>query len=223
MLSPAASLDLSTEAQRHQKRVKEEAEGEQHKPEVEVEDADNKVQTEEESKTGGEQLEKVDKKTETLAVTAVKEEGEVNPRQREINKEEKVEESLVRSQKEEEPQVKEMGIERANTRSYPSLYTTTSVNWCYLNYVKPNPTTQRDPRTSVYSSWSVSGHNPNLPGVSTKAALSLLCSKQKYSSETYTIATAPNPAKIKNPPASSSAPRMSEVKKTIKKLNLIKN
>ncbi|XP_057689544.1 transcription factor HIVEP3 isoform X1 [Corythoichthys intestinalis] len=210
MLSPAASLELSTEAQRHQKRVKEEADGEIHKSEVEVEDFDNKVHKEGDCKTGGEQLEDVGKKKEMLEVTPVKEEGELNQRHRELNKEEKLgEESVARNQKEKVPLEKK--TERANTHSYPSLHTSTSVIWCYLNYVKPNPTAQRDPRNSVYSTWSVSGHNPNLPGVSTKVALSLLCSKQKYSSETYTIATAPNPAKIENTPASSRTPRMSEV------------
>ncbi|XP_061675227.1 transcription factor HIVEP3 isoform X2 [Syngnathoides biaculeatus] len=211
MLSPAASLELSTEAQRHQKRVKEEAEGEPDKPEVEAENVDNKVPQEGESKPGGEQLEEVEKKKEIFKVTPVKEEGQLDPRQRE---EKQAEESTVGSKKEEEPPVREKGVERPNTRPHPSLHTSTSVNWCYLNYVKPNPTPQRDPRDSVYSTWNVSGHNPNLPGVSTKVSLSLLCSKQKYSSETYTVATAPNPAKIENPPASSSTPRMSEVHPT---------
>ncbi|XP_054636905.1 transcription factor HIVEP3 isoform X2 [Dunckerocampus dactyliophorus] len=200
MLSPAASLELSTEAQRHQKRVKEEEEGEQHKSGEDVEDVEGKLRRDGRSKAAGEQLEE---KKDMLEVTTVKEEG----KQREKKQ---GEESTGRSRKQEEPPVEEK-LERPNTRSYPSLHTFTSVNWCYLNYVKPNPTAQRDPNTSVYSTWSVSGHNPNLPGLSTKVALSLLCSKQKHCSETYTIAMAPNPAKIKNPPSSSSAPRVSEV------------
>ncbi|XP_077453711.1 transcription factor HIVEP3 isoform X3 [Stigmatopora argus] len=210
MLSPAASLELSTEAQRHQKRVKEEADGEQHKSEVEVEDLDPNVHKEGDCKTDGEQQEKVDKIKDLLEVTHVKQEGDRNQRHRELNKEKKEgEESIVRNQKEME--TPEKGTERSNTRSYPSLHTSTSVNWCYLNYVKPNPTAQGDPRNSVYSTWSVSGHNPNLPGLSTKVALSLLCSKQKCSSETYTISTAQMLAKIENTPASSRTPRISEV------------
>nr|XP_057939347.1 transcription factor HIVEP3 [Doryrhamphus excisus]XP_057939348.1 transcription factor HIVEP3 [Doryrhamphus excisus]XP_057939349.1 transcription factor HIVEP3 [Doryrhamphus excisus]XP_057939350.1 transcription factor HIVEP3 [Doryrhamphus excisus] len=196
MLSPAASLELSTEAQRHQKRVKEEEEGEQHKSGEDSDDVEGKGRRD----GGG----KAEEKKELLEVATVKEEGKKQEKKQ-------GEESTSRSQKQEEPPVEEKKLERPNTRSYPNLHTSTSVNWCYLNYVKPNPTAQRDPNTSVYSTWSVSGHNPNLPGLSTKVALSLLCSKQKHCSETYTIAMAPNPSKIKKPPSSSSAPRVSEV------------
>ncbi|XP_070299942.1 transcription factor HIVEP3 [Salvelinus sp. IW2-2015] len=101
--------------------------------------------------------------------------------------------------------------ERAKAPSYTSLHTTTSVSWCYLNYVKPNPSAQRESQTSVYTSWSVSMHNPNLPGLSTKLALSLLSSKQKHSSETYTMATALTPATGKVVSASSRKTYISEV------------
>jgi HIV type I enhancer-binding protein len=101
--------------------------------------------------------------------------------------------------------------ERVKAPLYPSLHTTTSVSWCYLNYVKPNPSAQREPQTSVYTSWSISVHNPNLPGLSTKLALSLLRSKQKHSSETYTMATALTPATSTVVPASSRKPHISEV------------
>ncbi|XP_061807839.1 transcription factor HIVEP3 isoform X2 [Nerophis lumbriciformis] len=208
MLSPAASLELSTEAQRHQKRVKEEEEGEQHKSAKEAENVEEKMHRGGGSKAAGKQLEEIESKKDLLETTTVKTEGKHK------REEKQVEESTGRSQKEEQHPVEEKKIERPNTRSYPSLHTSTSVNWCYLNYVKPNPTAQRDSSTSVYSTWSVSGHNPNLPGISTKVALSLLCSKQKHCSETYTIAMAPNPDKIKKPPSSSNAPRVSEVHPT---------
>ncbi|XP_071757701.2 transcription factor HIVEP3 [Centroberyx gerrardi] len=219
MLSPAASLELSTEAQRHQKRVKEEEEGEQHK--AGEEEVGEKVGEEEavSSKATGRKLEGEEPKR--VEVVTVKVEGEEEQAPRKHNREEEEEEA--KPKKEEAPVVEEgqrvgapqlQSPERPSTPSYSSLHTTTSVNWCYLNYVKPNPSAQRDPQTSVYSTWSVSVHNPNLPGLSTKVALSLLCSKQKHSSETYTMATAPTPAKSKLAPASSRTPRVSEVHAT---------
>ncbi|CAK6967522.1 transcription factor HIVEP3 isoform X1 [Scomber scombrus] len=218
MLSPAASLELSTEAQRHQKRVKEEEEGEQHKAGEEEEEVEEKVRDKDESKATGRKLEEGEKKLpERVEVTAVKVEGEQEQAQRKPNREKKEEEQESTgktSQKKEDVPVVEKGIEKPSTPLYPSLHTSTTVNWCYRNYVKPNPSPQRDPSTSVYSTWSVSAHNPNLPGLSTKVAMSLLCSKQKHSSETYTMAMAPIPAKSKLPPASSRTPRVSEVHAT---------
>ncbi|XP_023275530.1 transcription factor HIVEP3 [Seriola lalandi dorsalis] len=228
MLSPAASLELSTEAQRQQKRVKEEEEGEQHKAgeeeeeEEEEEDVEEKVREEEQSKDTGRKLEEGEKKQpERAEGTTVKEEGEQEQVPRKHNREEKEKEGEEEkestektSQKKEEVPAVEEGVERPSTPSYPSLHTSTSVNWCYLNYVKPNPSAQRDPRTSVYSTWSVSAHNPNLPGLSTKVVLSLLCSKQKHSTETYTMATAPTLAKGKLSLATSRTPRVSEVHAT---------
>ncbi|XP_070691123.1 transcription factor HIVEP3 isoform X2 [Pempheris klunzingeri] len=225
MLSPAASLELSTEAQRHQKRVKEEGEGEQYKAgeeeeeEEEEEDVEQKVRQEEESKATARNLEDGGKKQpERAEVTTVKvkEDREHIPRKdnrREKDEEEK-EATEKSSQKKVEVPVVEGGVGRPSTPSYPNLHTSTSVNWCYLNYVKPNPSALRDPCASVYSTWSVSAHNPNLPGLSTKVALSLLCSKQRHSSETYTMAMAPTPTKSKVAPASSRTPRVSEVHAT---------
>ncbi|KAM7420499.1 hypothetical protein PAMA_014962 [Pampus argenteus] len=215
MLSPAASLELSTEAQRHQKRVKEEGDGEQHKAGEEEEAVEENVREEDESKVTGRKLQEGEEKlSERVEVTAVKVEGEQEQAHRKPNMGEKEESTGKASQKKEDVPVVEKVIERPITPTYPSLDTSTSVNWCYLNYVKPNPSPQRDPSTSVYSTWSVSAHNPNLPGLSTKVALSLLCSKQKHSSETYTMAMAPIPANSKLPPASSRIPRVSEVHAT---------
>uniref|UniRef100_A0A3Q0QVD4 HIVEP zinc finger 3 n=1 Tax=Amphilophus citrinellus TaxID=61819 RepID=A0A3Q0QVD4_AMPCI len=180
MLSPAASLELSTEAQRHQKRVKEEEEDED-------EEEHHKAAT-------GKKLVEGKNKSDVLEVTSADKEAT---------------EKISQKQK-----VVLAVDEGANTSSFPSLHTSTSVNWCYQKYVKPNPSPQRDPRTSVYSTWSVSAHNPNLPGISTKVALSLLCSKQKHTSEIYTMATAPTPAKGKVAPENSRTPHVSEVHAT---------
>ncbi|NWH84113.1 ZEP3 factor, partial [Aegithalos caudatus] len=103
------------------------------------------------------------------------------------------------------------GTDTKKVLQFPSLHTTTNVSWCYLNYIKPNHTQQADGRSSVYASWCISLYNPNLPGVSTKAALALLRSKQKVSKETYTMATAPRPEEGRLVPASSRKPKMSEV------------
>ncbi|XP_018542230.1 transcription factor HIVEP3 isoform X2 [Lates calcarifer] len=226
MLSPAASLELSTEAQRHQKRVKEEGEGEQHKAgeeeeEEEEEEEDGvqqKVREEEENKATGRKLEEGERKQpEREEVTTVKADGKQEQVPRKHNREEKEEmgKELTEksSQKKEEVPAAGEGVGRPSTPSYPSLHTSTTVNWCYRNYVKPNPSAQRDPRASVYSTWSVSAHNPNLPGLSTKVVLSLLCSKQKHSTETYTMATAPTPAKSELSP-SNRTPHVSEVHAT---------
>lgn len=212
MLSPAASLELSTEAQRHQKRVKEEGEAE-HTSGEEEENAEQTARPEEESKTTGRKLEKGEKKHRERGETTVKVEGgqEQVPRKHDSEDKEGEKSAGKTSKKNEEVPVVQEQVERPSIPSYPSLHTSTSVNWCYLNYVKPNPSALIEPCTSVYSTWSVSAHNPNLPGLSTKVALSLLCSKQKHSSETYTMATAPAPTKSKLTPVSSGTQHVSEV------------
>lgn len=70
--------------------------------------------------------------------------------------------------------------------SFPSLLSSTCNSWCYLNYIKPNPTTLDEQKPSVYSSWSTSGFDPNPPGLSSKTALSLLHCKQRLSPSIYT-------------------------------------
>ncbi|XP_056413295.1 transcription factor HIVEP3 isoform X2 [Hyla sarda] len=99
--------------------------------------------------------------------------------------------------------------EAKNVPTFPTLHTTTNVSWCYLNYVKPNHMQQNDRRASVYSSWCISLYNPNLPGVSTRVALSLLRSKQKMSSEIYTTANAPQPDS-NVAPSQTQKPKMTE-------------
>ncbi|CAJ1083566.1 transcription factor HIVEP3 [Xyrichtys novacula] len=70
--------------------------------------------------------------------------------------------------------------------SFPSLLSSTCNSWCYLNYIKPNPSTLDEQKPSVYSSWSTSSYDPNPPGLSSKTALSLLHSKQRLSPTIYT-------------------------------------
>uniref|UniRef100_A0A4W5JXM6 HIVEP zinc finger 3 n=1 Tax=Hucho hucho TaxID=62062 RepID=A0A4W5JXM6_9TELE len=214
MLSPAASLELSTEVQRQQKRVKEE------------EEEKEKVGEEEENRGTGRKLEAAEDEEKEperaqMGVVTVKVEEEEKVRDPEGHREEREMQGNAEPKKEKGREENEgQGVsasfvpqspERAKAPSYTSLHTTTSVSWCYLNYVKPNPSAQRESQTSVYTSWSISVHNPNLPGMSTKLSLSLLSSKQKHSSETYTMATALTPATGKVVSASSRKPHISEV------------
>ncbi|XP_051792153.1 transcription factor HIVEP3 isoform X2 [Erpetoichthys calabaricus] len=190
MLSPAGSLELSAEAQRQQKRVKEE--------EQEEEDEDGKSSLKIALlKEGKKKFE--DERGEGEKFKACE---QIPVRKSESIKEEEESADFVK--------VRGTGLKKGSS-SYPSLHTTTTVSWCYLNYIKPNPTTQSDSHTSVYSSWCISMHNPNLPGLSTRVSLSLLHSKQKSSPEIYTMATAPRPTVGKLVPANSRKPRMSEV------------
>lgn len=212
MLSPAASLELSTEAQRHQKRVKEEEEGEHTSREEEKEDAQKALPEEGEGKTTWEKLEGEEEEQPQRVESAVKvEEVQERVPRKDAAEEQEGRKSTEKTKKKDKVPVVQQQIGRANAPTYPSLHTSTTVNWCYLNYVKPNPSALRDPGSSVYSTWSISAHNPNLPGLSTKVALSLLCSKQKHSSETYTMATAPTPAKTEATPESSSTQKVAEV------------
>ncbi|XP_066538636.1 transcription factor HIVEP3 [Hoplias malabaricus] len=214
MLSPAGSLELTLEAQRQQKRVKEE--------EGETEEVDEeRRETVQSSEKSLEESQAIDKKRQAVGVEWGK------TQDREENKtesQESVASKLKVVQVETGPLKKEEGVvaghssvsvvettERSQDPLYPSLHTTTSVSWCYLNYTKPNPSAHRNPQTSVYSSWSVSMYNPNLPGLTTKMVLSLLCSKQTHSSELYTMATAPTQTTEKLVPDSNKKPLVTEV------------
>ncbi|KAM4549578.1 transcription factor HIVEP3 isoform 1-T2 [Fundulus diaphanus] len=73
--------------------------------------------------------------------------------------------------------------------SFPSLLSSTCNSWCYLNYIKPNPSTLDEQKPSVYSSWSTSGYDPNPPGLCSKTVLSLLHCKQRLTSSIYTTSS----------------------------------
>ncbi|XP_029920418.1 transcription factor HIVEP3 [Myripristis murdjan] len=95
--------------------------------------------------------------------------------------------------------------------SFPSLLSSTCNSWCYLNYIKPNPSTLDEQKPSVYSSWSISGYDPNPPGLSSKTALSLLHCKQRLSPSIYTM----SPMSVSTPesmePDDSKRPCSTEV------------
>uniref|UniRef100_A0A8C5JXL0 Human immunodeficiency virus type I enhancer binding protein 2 n=1 Tax=Jaculus jaculus TaxID=51337 RepID=A0A8C5JXL0_JACJA len=76
---------------------------------------------------------------------------------------------------------------------FPSLRTTTTVSWCFLNYTKPSFMQQATFKSSVYASWCVSSCNPNPSGLNTKTTLALLRSKQKITAEIYTLAAMHRP------------------------------
>ncbi|XP_069814111.1 zinc finger protein 40 isoform X2 [Dendropsophus ebraccatus] len=71
--------------------------------------------------------------------------------------------------------------------SFPSLKTSTSFTWCYLLKRKPIPFPQNDQKTSAYASWTIGSNNPNPLSLPTKAALSLLNSKQKGEKFIFTL------------------------------------
>uniref|UniRef100_H3ACU2 HIVEP zinc finger 2 n=1 Tax=Latimeria chalumnae TaxID=7897 RepID=H3ACU2_LATCH len=76
---------------------------------------------------------------------------------------------------------------------FPSLRTTTNVSWCFLNYTKPNHVQQTPHNSSVYDSWCISSYNLNPPGMTTKASLALLRSKQNNNNEIYSVAAMHRP------------------------------
>uniref|UniRef100_A0A8C4Z687 Transcription factor HIVEP3-like n=1 Tax=Gadus morhua TaxID=8049 RepID=A0A8C4Z687_GADMO len=213
MLSPAASLELSTEAQRHQKRVKEEEEVKEKKG-VEGAVEDTGAHEEKHSKASSSKVEDVKEPARTERVSVKVERGEQQiPRSHSQEGWPPREERPLKEEGTAARQGQSVGspARPGDTPSHPNLSSSTAVNWCYLNYTKPSPSSHREAGTSVYSSWSVSDHNPNLPGLSTKVALSLLCSKQKHSSATYTMATASKPVQSVLPSSSNQTPRVTEV------------
>ncbi|XP_062847429.1 transcription factor HIVEP3 [Trichomycterus rosablanca] len=213
MLSPAGSLELSLEAQRQQKRIKEEEKAE------ESEDDDDKSSdkylkdSHESDKDGVKSKQKED-------VIMVKEqEREVKKTESEVTSPEipQVKTGVKKEEKQDKGHRSVSLVEipeRSKDSTDPmcsSLHTATSVSWCYLNYTKPNHSAHTNPQTSVYSSWSVSMYNPNLPGMSTKTVLSLLCSKQTYTSEMYTMATTSHLTTDKTAAHQTTTPKALEV------------
>ncbi|KAM8841492.1 uncharacterized protein hivep3a isoform 2-T3 [Spinachia spinachia] len=64
-------------------------------------------------------------------------------------------------------------------------------------------------KPSVYSSWSTSGYDPNPPGLSSRAALSLLQCKQRLSPSIYTVSAMP--ARTRVAQGDAKGPRSTEV------------
>lgn len=100
-------------------------------------------------------------------------------------------------------------ISHVHTPSFPSLLPSTCNSWCYLNYTKPNPATLDEQKPSVYSSWCTSSYDPNPPGLSSKAALSLLHCKQRLSPTIYTVS--PISARTQTMEAEDKRPCSTEV------------
>ncbi|XP_064190875.1 human immunodeficiency virus type I enhancer-binding protein 2 homolog [Anguilla rostrata] len=103
-----------------------------------------------------------------------------------------------------------------------SLRTSTSVSWCFLNYTKPN-NAQTVSLSSVYASWSVSSYNPNPPSLSTKAALALLCSKQKKNTAIYTMAAMYQPGMGKLVSSYFCTQKSDQGNQELMQLNIIKS
>lgn len=99
---------------------------------------------------------------------------------------------------------------------FPSLRTTTTVSWCFLNYTKPNYVQQATFKSSVYASWCISSCNPNPSGLNTKTTLALLRSKQKITAEIYTLAAMHRPGTGKLT-SSSAWKQFAQVMDTISK------
>ncbi|XP_051991274.1 transcription factor HIVEP3-like [Xyrauchen texanus] len=72
--------------------------------------------------------------------------------------------------------------------AFATLNTNLHFTWCYLNYIKPNPSIQSEDQNSVYSSWSTSTSNPYPPGLTSKEMLSLLHCRQRHGPLIYTMA-----------------------------------
>ncbi|KAG2457926.1 ZEP2 factor, partial [Polypterus senegalus] len=104
---------------------------------------------------------------------------------------------------------------------FPSLRTTTSVSWCFLNYTKPNHS-QTTPVSSVYASWCISSYNPNPPSLSTKASLALLRSRQRKNTETYTMAAFYRPGSGKLVSSLSWKQKFDQVKPELTQLEVTK-
>ncbi|KAG5846597.1 hypothetical protein ANANG_G00116670 [Anguilla anguilla] len=104
---------------------------------------------------------------------------------------------------------------------FPSLRTTTSVSWCFLNYTKPN-FAQTTPVTSVYGSWSISSYNPNPPSLNTKTTLALLRSKQRKNAETYTMAAMYRPGSGKLVSSLSWKEKFDQMKPELMQLDVSK-
>ncbi|KAL4649174.1 transcription factor HIVEP2 [Arapaima gigas] len=104
---------------------------------------------------------------------------------------------------------------------FPSLRTTTSVSWCFLNYTKPN-FAQMTPLTSVYASWCISSYNPNPPSLNTKTTLGLLRSKQRKNTETYTVAAMCRPGTGKLVSSLSWKQKFDQIKPELMQLDMSK-
>ncbi|XP_059366331.1 transcription factor HIVEP3-like [Carassius carassius] len=98
--------------------------------------------------------------------------------------------------------------------SFPTLNTNVNFSWCYLNYIKPNPSIQSEQQNSVYSSWCTSTRNPYPPGLTSKEVLGLLHCRQRHSALIYTMADMSPSLDRKQETPDSQKPNTTEVHTT---------
>ncbi|XP_059412844.1 transcription factor HIVEP3-like isoform X2 [Carassius carassius] len=98
--------------------------------------------------------------------------------------------------------------------SFPTLNTNLNFSWCYLNYIKPNPSIQSEQQNSVYSSWSTSTRNPYPPGLTSKDMLALLHCRQRQEGLIYTMADMSPSLDRKQETPDSQKPNVTEVHAT---------
>ncbi|XP_056120842.1 transcription factor HIVEP3 [Rhinichthys klamathensis goyatoka] len=95
-----------------------------------------------------------------------------------------------------------------------TLNTNLTFTWCYLNYIKPNPSIQSEQQNSVYSTWCTSTRNPNPPGLTSKEMLALLHCRQRPEPLIYTMAAMSPPLDRKQETPESQKPNVTEVHAT---------
>ncbi|XP_042631976.1 transcription factor HIVEP3-like [Cyprinus carpio] len=98
--------------------------------------------------------------------------------------------------------------------SFPTLNTNVNFSWCYLNYIKPNPSIQSEQQNSVYSSWCTSTRNPYPPGLTSKDMLGLLHCRQRHAALIYTMADTSPSLDRKQEISDSQKPNTTEVHAT---------
>ncbi|XP_016111507.1 transcription factor HIVEP3-like [Sinocyclocheilus grahami] len=98
--------------------------------------------------------------------------------------------------------------------SFPTLNTNLNFSWCYLNYLKPNPSIQSEQQNSVYSSWCTSTRNPYPPGLTSKDMLALLHCRQRHAGLIYTTAALSPSLDRKQETPDSQKPNVTEVHAT---------
>ncbi|XP_005159605.1 transcription factor HIVEP3 isoform X1 [Danio rerio] len=94
---------------------------------------------------------------------------------------------------------------------FQTLNTNLTFSWCFLNYIKPNPSIQSEQQNSVYSSWCTSTRNPNPPGLTSKEMLSLLQCRQRHETLLYTMASMSPSLDVKQETPDSQKPNVTEV------------
>ncbi|KPP66677.1 hypothetical protein Z043_114800 [Scleropages formosus] len=188
-LSQAGSLELFPDKEPQLKRIKNEDEGNDgcvgERPVVHGESNQDKVVKEPTLICER----KMEEKTQKVKFNEHKKESEFRESESSKEKDNKIND------------LRKMDTSRTNETN-SCINTATMVSWCYLKYL--NPSCSRALQNSGCSSWCANLPSPNLPGFSTRVALSLLCSKQKRGPELYTVASMIQPAAEQLVPATKT-------------------